>query len=311
MSTAFIWNADPTIFTLGPLQLRYYGILFGSMLLIGYWFFQKQLARYGYSEKTAESYLIWGVLSVIIGARLVHCFFYEPDYYFHNPGEIIKVWKGGIASHGATLGLFLTAIWFTRANKMPFVKLGDGIVFAAALGATFVRLGNFMNSEIVGRLTDSAWGVKFLRNPEDLPLARRAAIEAGALCDLGNIDCLIPYWPVRYPSQLFEALGGLIVFIALILTVRLIREKSYPGIFSGIFLVGYFSFRFCIEFIKEFQEEYRIGTLLTMGQWLSLPFIAIGLWFIIRTLRNGPEAVPAPAAVPAQKENGGKKHKKK
>jgi len=293
---AFIWNIDPTIVTLGPLQLRYYGILFGLTLLIGYWLFQKQLARYGYPEKIAEQYLIWGVLGVIVGARLVHCFFYEPDYYLSNPGEIIKGWKGGIASHGATRGLFLTAIWFIRKHKMPFVKLGDAIVFAAAVGATLVRIGNFMNSEIVGRIADVSWGVKFLRNPDDLDIARKAAAAAGVTCERGDINCLIAYWPVRYPSQLFEALGGLTVLAVLLLTVYLLKGKNRPGIFSGIFLTLYFTFRFFIEFIKEFQEEYRIGATLTMGQWLSLPFIAIGLWFLIRALRNDPEPAPAPAA---------------
>ncbi len=292
---AFIWDISPTIVTLGPLQLRYYGILFGLTLLIGYWLFQKQLARYGYPEKMAEQYLIWGVLGVIIGARLVHCFFYEPDYYLRNPGEIIKVWKGGIASHGATLGLFLTAIWFIRKHKMPFVKLGDAIVFAAAVGATLVRIGNFMNSEIVGRITTVSWGVKFLRNPDDLEIAHRAAAAAGASCERNDIQCLIEYWPVRYPSQLFEALGGLTVLSVLLATVYFLKGKNRPGIFSGMFLTLYFTFRFFIEFIKEFQEEYRIGATLTMGQWLSLPFIVVGLWFLIRSLRNDPEPMPDPA----------------
>lgn len=310
METAFIWNADPTLLALGPLQLRYYGILFGLTLLIGYWFFAKQLLRYGYGEAIAESYLLWAVVGLIIGARLVHCFFYEPDYYLSHPGEIIKVWKGGIASHGATLGLFITAIWFTRKHKMPFLKLGDGIVYAAALGATFVRLGNFMNSEIVGRLTDSWWGVKFLRNPDDLLLARKAAFTAGAQCDLASIDCLLPYWPVRYPTQLIEAIGGLTVFLALLLTLKLLKGKNYPGIFSGVFLTGYFTFRFFVEFIKEFQEEYRIGATLTMGQWLSIPFVTIGVWFVYLALRKGPEPLSA-VTPPAQKENSGKKHKKR
>ena len=308
MSTAFVWDIDPTIITLGPLQLRYYGILFGLTLLIGYWLFRKQLERYGYPEKIAESYLLWGVLGVIVGARLAHCFFYEPDYYLRNPAEIIKVWKGGIASHGATIGLFLTAIWFTRKHKMPFLKLGDGIVYAAAVGATLVRIGNFMNSEIVGRITDASWGMRFLRNPEDLPLARSAAIAANAACDLSSIDCLLPFWPVRYPSQLFEALGGLTVLALLLLTLALLKGKNRPGIFSGVFLSVYFTFRFFVEFFKEFQEEYRIGSLLTMGQWLSIPFICIGIWFIVRALRKDPE--PRPAPIPAIADGPVKKKKK-
>ncbi len=247
----FVWNIDPTILKLGPLQLRYYGILFGCTLLLGYHLFQKRMQKTGYSKELSESFLMWGVLGVVIGARLVHCLFYEPDFYLSHPLEILKVYKGGIASHGATLGLFTVLLIFSKAKKVPFMILGDAIVFAAAVGATFVRLGNFFNSEIVGRVTTVPWAVRFLRYDDKL----------------------------RHPSQLYEALGGLIVLFTLIYLDK--KEKEIkPGKMAGVFLVMYFSFRFLVEFVKEYQT---LHSFLTMGQYLSIPFILIGIGFLFKT----------------------------
>lgn len=257
----FVWDIDPAIIVIGPIQLRYYGILFGTTLLVGYYFFQKQMKKYGYSEDVSEKYLLWGVLGAVVGARLVHCFFYEPVFFLNNPVEIIKVWKGGIASHGATLGLFISAIWFARARKIPFSILGDGIVFAAAVGATLVRIGNFMNSEIVGRVTTVPWGVHFMRYD-----------------DHGKY--------LRHPSQLYEAAGGLVVLLILLAVNSYLKDRKYPGIFSGIFLIGYFIFRFLVEYVKEFQIDPQDTFPLTMGQCLSIPFIIIGIWLIVRALRR-------------------------
>ena len=156
MHTHFIWNADPVLFSIGDLQLRYYGILFALTILLGFFLMRRILRIYGYKDKMADDFLIWGVLGVVIGARLVHCFFYEPDFYFANPIEILKVHKGGVASHGATIGLITAVLLFIRKYKIKFFELSDGIVFAAGVGATLVRLGNLFNSEIVGRETTAS-----------------------------------------------------------------------------------------------------------------------------------------------------------
>ncbi|HRZ80235.1 MAG TPA: prolipoprotein diacylglyceryl transferase, partial [bacterium] len=175
MNDYFVWNGDPVIAFIGGIQLRYYGIFFASTILIGFFLFRRILRMYGYKDKMADDFLIWGVLGVVIGARLIHCLFYEPEYYLSNPLEILKVYKGGVASHGATVGLITAVLLFIRKYKIKFFELSDGIVFAAALGATLVRLGNFFNSEIVGIKTSSAWGMKFIRHNPDYITAKNLA----------------------------------------------------------------------------------------------------------------------------------------
>ena len=262
----FVWNVDPDIFVIGPIHLRYYGILLGITLLVGYYFFQKQMKKYGYSEDVSEEYLFWGILGTFIGARLAHCYFYETSHFIYNPVEVFKVWKGGISSHGATVGLFISAIWFSRSRKIPFAILGDGIVFAAALGATLFRIGNFMNSEIVGRVTTVPWGVHFMRYSDH-----------GAY--------------LRHPSQLYEAAGGLIVLLSLFAVEYYLKGKKRPGIFSGVFLIGYFTFRFFVEYFKEFQIDPNNTFPLTMGQCLSIPFVIIGIYILIHSLQLKSDAI--------------------
>ena len=262
----FVWNVDPDIFVIGPIHLKYYGILLGTTLLAGYYFFQKQMKKYGYSEEVSMDYLFWGILSTFIGARFAHCYFYETSYFIYNPVEVLKVWKGGISSHGATVGLFVSAIWFARSRKIPFAILGDGIVFAAALGATLFRIGNFMNSEIVGRITTMPWGVHFMR-----------------YSDQGVY--------LRHPSQLYEAAGGLIVLLSLFAVEYYLKGKKRPGLFSGVFLIGYFTFRFFVEYFKEFQIDPNNTFPLTMGQCLSIPFVIIGIYILIHSLRLKPDAI--------------------
>jgi len=262
----FVWNVDPDIFVIGPIHLRYYGILLGVTLVVGYYFFQKQMKKYGYSQEVSLDYLFWGMLGTFIGARLAHCYFYETWHFIYNPLDLFKIWKGGISSHGAAVGLFISAIWFARSRKIPFAVLGDGIVFAAAVGATLFRIGNFMNSEIVGRVTTVPWGVHFMR-----------------YTDHGLY--------LRHPSQLYEAAGGLIVLLSLFAVEYFLKGKKRPGLFSGVFLIGYFTFRFFVEYFKEFQIDPNNTFPLTMGQCLSIPFVVIGIFILIYSLRLKPEAI--------------------
>jgi prolipoprotein diacylglyceryl transferase len=262
----FVWDVDPVMISIGPFQLRYYGLLFVATVLGGYYFFQKQMKKYGYPSQVYEDYLLWGIFATIIGARLAHCLFYETGYFLNNPVEIVKFWKSGLSSHGATVGLFVSALWFARVRKIPFAILGDGIVFAAALAATLVRIGNFMNSEIVGRATSVPWGVHFMRYK-----------------DHGMY--------LRHPSQLYEAAGGLSVLLSLFVVEYVLKGKKRPGIFSGVFLIGYFTFRFLVEFVKEFQVDQNDTFPLTMGQCLSIPFVIIGLVIVLRALRLTPEEI--------------------
>ena len=283
MNTAFTWNADPVMIQIGSVPIRYYGLFFASTILIGFYLMRRILRQYGFKDKMADDFLIWGVLGVVLGARLIHCFFYEPQYYLSNPLEILKIYKGGVASHGATIGLITAVFLFIKKYKIKFFELSDGIVFAAAVGATLVRIGNFFNSEIVGRVTDLPWGIKFLKHGNDYNIAKNLAT---GNCDISSMDCLIQYWPVRHPSQLYEAAGGLTILIIMYVVSVIYKDRKMPGIYAGIFLTLYFTFRFLIEFVKEFQTLQQ-G--LTMGQYLSIPFVLFGIWALVGAIRKGPE----------------------
>ncbi|MGI6393469.1 MAG: prolipoprotein diacylglyceryl transferase [bacterium] len=281
MNSYIVWNANPVILSLGGFQLRYYGLFFALTILIGFFLMRRILRIYGHKDKVADDFLIWGVLGVVIGARLVHCFFYEPEFYLSNPVEILKIHKGGVASHGATIGLITAVLIFVRKHKIKFFELSDGIVFAAGVGATLVRLGNLFNSEIVGRETTASWGWKFIRNTSDLRIAKNLAM---GKCDISSMECLIEYWPVRHPSQLYEAAGGFTILLIMLAVSFIFKELKKPGLYVAIFLTGYFSFRFFVEFFKEHQV-FMEGAL-DMGQYLSLPFIIFGLFVFYYTFKQ-------------------------
>lgn len=275
MEYGFVWNIDPALLRFGTVEIRYYGIFFVCAILIGYLYILKYFRKNRLPDQTADGLLFWGILSVIVGTRLVHCFFYEPQYYLNNPLDIIKVWQGGLASHGAAIALMIMAVIFSLVKKIPVLVTFDALSVAAASGAAFVRIGNFFNSEIVGRITDVPWGVKFLQKQSDIALARASA---SGVCDVRSMDCLIAHWPLRHPSQIYEAAGGFAILILLIFLHKRMRTVS-PGYLSGIFMVTYFPFRFFVEFFKEYQILHD-G--LTMGQWLSIPFAAAGVCLLLK-----------------------------
>jgi phosphatidylglycerol---prolipoprotein diacylglyceryl transferase len=251
------WDINPIIISFGPFELRYYSLLFAIAIIGGFYLLQRKLVQDGYTKEFSDTFLLYGVLGVVIGARLGHCFFYDKgNFYLNNPLEILKIWKGGLASHGATIGLFIAAVLFSKRKKIPFLVLSDAIVFAAAVGATLVRIGNFFNSEIVGRQTTLPWGIRFIGYDQGTTL--------------------------RHPSQLYEALGGLTVLMTLLLLQKYVK-KAKPGLFLGTFLIMYFSFRFMVEFVKEYQI---LESFLTMGQWLSIPFVLMGIVILYRSVKG-------------------------
>ena len=272
---AITWNIDPILVQLGPLQLRYYSLLFVSALLLGYFVWMRQAKRAGIDEKVADRFLIWGVLAVVLGSRLGHVFFYEPAHYLKHPIEILMVWKGGLASHGATIGLFVTLFLYSKRYKLPYLEITDRVTFGVAFAASFVRLGNFFNSEIVGRITDSAVGMKFPRY--------YAQVHRVSLDDvMKHLDQV----PVRHPSQLYEALMAGVVILILFLVDRKYKEKRNLGLLSGLFLTIYFSMRFIVEYFKEYQTLASNDSLFTMGQYLSVPFIMIGVFLLVQSIRG-------------------------
>ncbi len=240
---------------MGPaLELRYYSLLFVVVFLGGYSLLKWQVVRGGGNADDAGDFIVYGVLGVLIGARLGHVLFYDLDKALRDPIWVFKIWTGGLASHGAVVGL-ITVMWlFCKQRGIPFLEGADRFSFSATLGATLVRVGNLMNSEIVGRRTDQTWGFQFPRYDHGL--------------------AVIPY---RYPTQLAEIALGCTVMAALyFIDKRLGEEKRPRGALIASFFALYFSGRFFIEFYKEYEGPVTEGSPLTMGQILSLPGIVIG-----------------------------------
>ncbi len=258
------WNVNPEIFSLGPLSIRWYGLLFASGFLIGYYIGEKMLKSENVDQKWIDSLFFYIIIATVVGARLGHVFFYGWDYYSQHPGEIIKVWHGGLASHGGALGIliamYLHSKWVTKRTMLWTL---DRIVVPTALVAAFIRTGNLMNSEIYGIQTALPWGVIFERNGETV---------------------------AKHPTQIYEALSYLISFGVLMYLYWKTSAKNRPGLLLGAFFVLIFSARFFIEFIKEDQELFEAGMTLNMGQWLSVPFVIIGALLVYRAIKK-PEVV--------------------
>lgn len=250
MLAEFVHNIDPVLIDFGPVQLRYYGLVFAATLLIGFGFWRKHMLRGGHSAKPADDFLIWGVVATIVGARLAHCFFYNAKHYLEHPFEVLLFWQGGLASHGATIALVIATALYAWRSRIHVIEVMDRFSLSAAVGSAGIRLGNFLNSGVVGRPTDVPWAVRF-----------KHFSDAGAVA--------------RHPSQLYEFAMGLAVLGLLMLADRLAgREKRPLGLMTGLFFVLYFAGRFCVEFFKEAHTNARETTGLTMGQYLSIfPFV--------------------------------------
>ena len=189
------WNVDPEIFSIGQLSIRWYGLLFASAFLSGYIVFTRYLKTDRLTSEMLDELLIYIAVGTVVGARLGHCFFYEPEYFLKNPVEILKIWKGGLASHGAAIGILLSLWLYIRKHKLSFLWMIDRIVIVVALGGAFIRLGNLFNSEIYGLPTDRPWGFEFVRDK---------------LYD-STTGALLPV-VARHPTQLYEALSYFLLF---------------------------------------------------------------------------------------------------
>jgi prolipoprotein diacylglyceryl transferase len=260
------WNVDPEIFSIGSLSIRWYGLLFASAFLSGYIVFTRFLATERLTSEMLDQLLIYIAVGTVIGARLGHCFFYEPEYFLKNPVEILKIWKGGLASHGAAIGILLALWLYVRKHKLSFLWMIDRIVIVVALGGAFIRLGNLFNSEIYGGPTDLPWGFKFVRDKVYDP----------------NTGELMPT-VASHPTQLYEALSYLLIFALLFTFYRKRYMKVRDGFIFGVFMILLFMARFLIEFVKNDQVAFEASMSLNMGQWLSLPFIGAGIAMIIWT----------------------------
>lgn len=247
----FEWSVSPILISFGSLSIHWYGVLFATAILSGFavmnWIYKNE----NKSIEQLESLQIYIVIGIVVGARLGHCLFYDPAYYLSNPLKILAIHEGGLASHGGGVGAIIATLYYANKNKISFLYLLDRLAIPTALFAFFVRMGNLMNSEIVGVQTDVSWAVIFSR-----------------------VD-LVP----RHPAQLYEALSYLSVFILLFLLYK--NGKTKTGFLFGIFLSLVFSARILVEFVKERQASYANDMFFSTGQWLSVPFLLIGLGLIL------------------------------
>jgi prolipoprotein diacylglyceryl transferase len=249
--TNFIhWNIDPQIFSFLGLSVRWYGLLFAASFYFGYLLFTRFFKLENIKIEVLDRLTIYMAIGTIVGARLGHCLFYEPSYYLANPLEILFVWHGGLASHGAAIGILIALYLFARKEKRSYLWVVDRIVITVALSGFFIRLGNLMNSEIYGIPTNLPWGFIFERENEIVP---------------------------KHPTQIYEALSYLIIFFGLYKLYYKYKGKPTDGLLFGTFLVSVFSMRFLIEFIKNEQVDFERTMTINMGQWLSIPFILGGI----------------------------------
>lgn len=272
-----VWNWDPTLVMLGDIDIRWYGLMWAVAILAAERVCHFTFKHEGLPPRTVESGFMWIVLGTFIGARVGHCLFYEPEVYIPEPWRIITdIRDGGMASHGATIGIILGIFFFVRRNYLPFIWGLDRIAIVAPLSGAIIRLGNLFNSEIVGYPTDSPLGFKFIYHD-----ARRAWMEYSGNVPQEIIDMI----PARHPAQLYEALCYFLTFgILMWLYWRKDLGRRKPGLLFGVAMIGIFLTRFFIEFLKERQVDFEIGMALDMGQLLSLPFIIIGIFMIVRSL---------------------------
>ncbi len=255
-----VWDVDPTIFKIGSYELRYYSLMFALAFGQGMILLRWMLKREGEPEKYNDSLFWYITLSTIIGARLGHVLFYDPIYYLHNPVEILNFREGGLASHGATIGIMVALYMFCRKNNKPYLWMLDRAALLVPIAAFFVRLGNLFNSEIYGVVTDKPWGFVFVRAGETLP---------------------------KHPTQLYEALAYLLLFFVMLWFYKCLdAARRWQGMMIGVFFVYLFTARIIIEQIKEIQVAFEQNMTFNMGQLLSVPFILLGIYLILRALRN-------------------------
>ncbi len=284
MLSLFInWDPSPEIFTIPGIDwpVRWYGLSW-AFAFIGCHFFMNRIYRLeGRTEKQLDTLTLYIVIATVLGARIGHCLFYGWDHYSKHPLEILKVWEGGLASHGGAIGILIGMWLYCRSTKESWLWLFDRLVVVVPFASFMIRFGNLMNSEIVGKTTDVAWGFKFFNNDED---------------KINFLQEHIPI-PVRHPAQLYEALFYIFLFLLMYWLWKNKRETVGKGFMFGLFCVLMFSFRFLMEFLKENQEAFEKSLPINMGQILSIPFVLIGLYMMYRSTKQGTHSKPDPELI--------------
>ena len=267
-----VWKPELELFRLFGLPVRYYSLMWCIGLVAAYFLVRKFFKDRKISDDTFEPLFVYCFLGILIGARLGHCIFYQPDYYLSSfehfiemllpiaftPDGVKMVGYAGLASHGGTIGIFIAILMYCKKYKVKLLEVVDMICVATPFTAGCIRIGNLMNSEIVGKATGTDWGFIFAALGEDFP---------------------------RHPAQLYEAIAYFIIFIISILIYKKHKDMVGSGFYFGFCLATIFTFRFFVEFCKEVQVDFEEGMALDMGQILSIPFMLIGAYFIYRGIK--------------------------
>jgi phosphatidylglycerol:prolipoprotein diacylglycerol transferase len=256
-----VWNMAPDIVQFGPLRIRWYGLFFALAFMSGYLIMAQIYRREGRSLENLSNLFAYLFFGTIIGARLGHVLFYQPDYYLKHPWEILMIWQGGLASHGGFAGVIIAVyLYLKKYREMSFLQLADRLAIPCLLAATLIRIGNFFNSEILGTPSNLPWAIVFTR--------------------VDNIP--------RHPAMLYEGVAYFLAFCALYIAYWKSSVIQFPGRTLGMTLVVCFLARFMIEFVKENQVPFEENLILNMGQLLSIPFIVAGAYLIYLSCKKAP-----------------------
>ena len=278
------WHVDPVIFSIGPLEIRWYSLLFVSGFILGWYLFKWFFKREGKPvDKLLDPLLFTLMIATIVGSRLGHCIFYQPDYYFGSwQGflEIFQPWKGGLASHGGTIMIVFAMWWYVshygKKYNFDYLWILDRLAITVAFAGCFIRVGNLFNSEIYGDVTNLPWGFIFDLRGETEP---------------------------KHPTQIYEALTYLLLGLGLLASYKWRLDKTYRGVYVGWFFVVCFGSRMLIEIIKEPQVEFEASMALDMGQILSIPCVLFGIALLVFAYtKKLPARMPEPQAAPRKKE---------
>ncbi len=283
------WNVDPVLVQLGSLQIRWYGLLWAVGFFIGYLVMKRIYKKERMTDDSLDKLLIYMLVFTVVGARLGHCLFYEPKVYLANPISMLYIWEGGLASHGGAIGI-LIGLWLYVRNynkskkekdnlqKISYIWILDRVVVAVCLVGALIRVGNVMNHEIYGTPTSLPWGFVFLRGAEQFC----GTFDNYTPCNAWDAPCPPSEWLPCHPTGLYEAFFCLVA-MGILLWMYYKRDLGHkqPGLMFGTFLIIIFGSRICIEFLKNVQVDFERNMVFDMGQWLSIPFVLVGIGLIV------------------------------
>ncbi len=271
MIAAITWTLDPIIFQLGGARIGWYGVLFAiGLIIFGGGILAKMWKHEGLTEQSYNWLVVYVLVATVVGARLGHCFFYEPEYYLANPLEIFQTWKGGLASHGGVIGIMIAVYLYSKkVSKQSMLWTFDRLCVPTGLVAAMIRLGNLANHEIYGHATDMPWAFRFIDNIPQWQMGAEPIFTAPS-----------------HPTQLYEALAYLLTFGVCMWLYWKRDAYKHEGLIFGVAMIMIFVARFFIEFVKNDQVGFEANMNLNMGQWLSVPFILIGIVSVVYSLKQ-------------------------